>query len=248
MIYVDRAIGSKDLIPLLLKRGLPVTDAHLEYSDVEFSGRGELGEPVMVGIEVKRLTELTGDYDRFAGEQVPKMQAPHYDHRWLIYEGEWITDRKSGLLQKWSGRRRRPLHGQANVMALRKKLLTLEMCAAFHKERTYDRAETVEVIEALYRFWNDEDLDKHKSHIVNYQPIGLVPLSGYQKAFAAWPKISTVRAKAMARLFRNSLRLACSATVEELAALEVPDEEGNIRRLGLKTAQRLDRFLNGDGE
>lgn len=247
MIFVDKAVGSADLEPMLRKTGVPVELAWIGTADVEFMGRGVNGDPVLIGIEVKRLTELTGDWDRFAGVQVPKMQAPTYAHRWLIYEGEWTKDKRSGLLTRWAGKRgRKPLHGQANALALRKKLLTLEMCAGFHKERTYDRAETVEAIVALYRFWTDDDLDKHKSHIVNYQPIGLLPLSKFAHAFGAWPDISVKRAKAVARKFKNSIRRASSASVDEWAALEVPDEEGNVRHLGAKTAEKLVRFLNGE--
>lgn len=247
MIFVDRAVGSADLEPLLRKAGLPVELAHIGTADLEFMGRGVEGDPLLIGVEVKRLTELTGDWDRFAGVQVPKMQAPTYAHRWVIYEGEWTKDKRSGLLTRWAGKRgRKPLHGQANALALRKKLLTLEMCAGFHKERTYDRVETVDAIVALYRFWTDDDLDQHRSHIVNYQPIGLVPRSKWEQAFGAWPDISTKRAKAVARAFKNSIHLASSASVDEWAELEVPDEDGNVRRIGPKIAQKIVRFLHGE--
>lgn len=247
MIFVDTATGSADLEPLLKKVGLPVSLAHLEYADVEFVGRGVKGEPLIIGIEVKRLTELTSDYDRFAGVQVPKMQSPHYAHRWLIYEGEWQTDKASGTLMQWArGKRRRPLRGQSNALALRKKLLTLEMCAGFHKERTYNRAETVEAITALYRFWTDDDLDQHRSHIVTYQPQGLIPFTRVQQAIAAWPHLSTKRCRAVAARFKNSIRLASSASVDEWAEITIPDDEGRLRKLGTKTAQAIVAFLNGD--
>jgi len=245
VIYVDYHIGSKDLVAPLLKAGVPAQEADLGYADIEFAGRGLKGAPVMVGIEVKRLSELTNDWDRFAGEQVPKMQEPHYDYRWLVYEGEWLRDSR-GWLQK-RGRRGRPtnMRGQAQASALYKKLCTLEMCAGFHRERTYDRAETVQVIVDWYRFWTDTDLDKHKSHIVIYQPQGILPLTDEGALFAGIPGISSKRARSVEKLFRGNMRLACSASVEEWAALETLDDDGNPRKLGSKIATRIVAFLNG---
>src|SRR3990167_9163849 len=141
MLFVSPEVGSRDLEAPLRTAGLSVdASTPLQYADIEFAGRGVKGKPVLIGVEVKRLSELTGDYDRFAGVQVPKMQAPAYDYRWLVYEGEWVTDKRSGLLTRWGGRRhgkRKAIQGQANTHALRKKLLTLEMCGGFHTHRTY---------------------------------------------------------------------------------------------------------------
>lgn len=243
MIFVSPEKGSADLVPLLEKAGLPVQEVKLTYADVEFAGRGEKGSPVMIGVEVKRLSELTGDYDRFAGEQLPKMNA-HYDYRWLVYEGEWTVHKRSGALLRRTGRQRfRPHHGQPNAHALRKKLLTLEMCGGFHTHRTYNRKETIQFLVALYRFWTDDDLDEHRSHIVNYEPKGIVPLNKYAKAFAAWPDLSSIRGKALAKYFANSIEEACLAEVEELAEIEIQG-----KRLGTKVATRLYNFLRGKSE
>ena len=255
MIFVDRAIGSKSIIPLLEDKGLPVQEAHLEYADIEFVGRGVKGTPVMVGIELKRLSELTGDWDRFAGAQVPKMQAPNYDYRYLVYEGEWQQN-KRGLLLKRTGRMSfRPLHGDANAARLRKKLFTLAMCGGFHVIPIHGHGrdgswcvETVRCIHDLYRWWTDDDMDEHKSHIVNYQPQGLIPLSKFEHAFAAWPGLSSKRAKPVAKRFRNSIRLASTSSVNDWAEIEVAGDDGRIRRLGPKLAQSLLRFLNGEKE
>ena len=246
MIYVDYHIGSKDLLPLLLKEGVPAQEADLGNADIEFAGRGIKGAPCMIGIEVKRLSELTADWDRLAGEQVPKMQEPHYDHRWIIYEGEWRRDRMGWLQKRGRGGRPMGMRGQANASALSKKLYTLEMCAGFHRERTYDRAETVKVIADWYRFWTDLDLDQHKSHIVRYQSIGLIPLKPVAYAIAAWPGVGNKRARSVEKFFRGSIRLACSASVEEWASLETTDGDGAVRKLGMKTAEKIVAFLNGN--
>lgn len=246
MIFIDRAIGSADLVVPLRKAGLPAELAHLEYADVEFIGRGVKGTPVMVGVEVKRLSELTSDFDRLAGHQIPKMLA-HYDHRWLVYEGEWDQDRHGLLLRRTGRRNRAPQYGQAQASALRKKLLTLEMCGGMHRQQTKDRVDTVRFLHDLYRWFTDDDMDEHKSHIVVYQPHGLIPLTKVQQAIAAWPHLSTKRCKAVAAAFKGSIRLATSASVNTWAALEIPDDEGRVRKLGRTTAEAIVRFLNGEG-
>lgn len=245
MIHVDYHTGSKDLLPLLLKAGVPAQEADLGYADIEFAGRGERGAPVLIGMEIKRLSELTSDYDRFAGEQLPKMQAPNYDHRWLIYEGEWKRDRMGWLQKRGKGGKPTNMHGQASASALSKKLCTLEMCGGFHRERTYDRAETVQTIINWYRWWTDEDFDQHKSHIVIYRPYGLIPLSDEGSAIAAWPGVGNKRARAVEKAFKGNIRLACSASVEEWAAIETHDDDGSVRRLGSKLAVKVIDFLNG---
>ncbi len=245
MIYVDYREGSKDLVPLLTAAGIKAEIASLDYADVEFTGRGVKGEPVQIGIEVKRLSELTSDYDRFAGEQLPKMQEPNYAHRWLVHEGEWRRDKFGWLQKRGKGGRATSMRGQANASALRKKLITLEMCGGFHVERTYDRAETVDFLVALYRFWCDQDLDAHKSHIVIYRPMGVLPLSPEAEAMSAWPGIQGKRARAVEKAFRGNIRLAASASVEEWAEITTLDDDEKPRKLGVKLAVKVLDFLNG---
>jgi hypothetical protein len=254
---VDAASGSNTLAPLLEQAGLPIYRdedgnlPHLEFADVEFTGRGVGGEQLMIGVEVKRLSELTGDFDRFAGHQLLKM-SPNYAHRYLLVEGEWLQNKRGSLIKRTGRASFRPLHGQCDATQLRKKLLTLEMCGGIHvhlinhwgRDGSWS-SETVRYMSALYRWWTDEDLDKHKSHIVNYQPHGLVPLNKYQQAFGGLPGVSTKRAKVIAKTFKNSLRVACQAPLDTWAEIETADDSGGVRRLGMKFAIEMDKFLNG---
>lgn len=251
MIFVDTQQGSADLAPLLSSAGLTVQPCRLEWADVEFAGRGVKGESVMIGIEVKRLGELTGDFDRLAGHQIPKMNA-HYAHRYLVFEGDWKQNRRGSLLRRTGRMSFAAYHGQPNASQLRKKLITLEMCGGIHVHHINASSgkgkwspEMIRYLVDLYRWWTDDDFDQHKSHIVNYQPHGVIPLNKFQQAFAAWPHISTKRAKVIASKFHNAIARACNASVEEWAALEIPDDEGKVRRLGMKTAQSIVGFLNG---
>lgn len=247
MVFVSPEDGSHDLVAPLRRMGLPVTETKLEFADVEFVGRGVKGRQVLVGIECKRLSEITGDWDRLVGHQVLKM-TPQYDHRWVVVEGAWETNSGGRLVRRsrWSGKPS-PLKGVDNASIVRKRLLTLEMCGGVHVQMTRTRPETVAFLRDLYRWWTDEDEDEHKSHIVNYEPRGVIPLNEYQRGFAAWPGISVVRAKALAKHFDNAIRRACSASVAELSEIEVPSDDGrSVRRLGAAVASDLHRYLRGE--
>lgn len=254
MIFVDQSVGSASLLPLLEKAGLPCGLANLkdaDGADLEFMGRGEGGQGVLVGIELKRLTELTSDWDRFAGEQIPKM-LHSYDHRFLVVEGQWIQNRRGALLRRTSRRAFQVLHGQCDAAQLRKKLITLEMCAGIHVCLINHQGrggswsvETLRFVTTLYHWWTDDNMDAHKSHIVTYEPRGILPLNKYERAFAAWPGISTKRARVIARVFGNSISAAVENPIADWAGLEVPDEKGKPHRLGTKFADTITRFLRG---
>jgi len=245
MIFVSPEQGSADLAPMLEKAGLKVDVVKLDWADVEFSGRGIKDEPVQIGVECKKLQELTSDWDRFAGHQLPKMLT-HYDHRWLVFEGDWMQNRQGGLLRRSGRGRYKAMHGQGNASALRKKLITLEMCGGMHVAHTTSRIETVRYIADLYRWWNDDAFDEHKSHIVHYQPHGIIPLNEFEQAFAGFRNLSTKRARAVAKYFKNSIALAASASVKEWAGIETADDEGKVRRIGDKTAEDIVRFIHGE--
>ena len=251
MLFVDKAVGSNVLVEPLRALGLTVEPAHLDYADVEFAGRGEKNEPVMIGVELKRLNELTSDWERFAGEQVPKM-VNNYAHRYLLWEGVWTANKRGVLLQRSGRRTFKPVHGNPVASQLRKKLITIEMCAGIHVHHVDAQGrhkqwsvETVRYLHDLYRWWTDDAMDEHKSHIVNYQAQGLIPLNPQEHALAAWPGLSSKKAKPVARHFKNSIRRACVAPIDEWAEIEVVGEDKKARRIGSKLAEKLDKFLDG---
>lgn len=245
MIFVSPEQGSADLAPVLARMGLKVDVVKLDWADIEFSGRGVKDEPVQIGIECKKIQELTSDWDRFAGHQLPKM-LQHYDFRYLFYEGEWHQNKKGTLLRRTGRRMFRPLHGQSNADALRKKIFGLALRGGILTYPTTDRMDTARWIHALYRMWTDDSFEEHRSHIVHYQPHGLIPLDEFAQGFAGFRNLSTKRARAVAKHFHNSIRLASHASVKEWAAIEVPDDKGTKRRIGDKTAEDIVRYLNGE--
>ena len=244
MIFISPEIGSADLVAPLRKAGLEVDCVRLDWADIEFTGRGDKGEPVQVGIEVKRLGELVSDWDRFAGEQIPKMVA-HYQYRYLMYEGEWKQNNTGRLLRRGAGSVYRPLHGQSNASALRKKLYGLPLRAGVLTVQTRDHADTVRNIIDLYRMWSDDDFDKHTSHLVVYHPHGLLQVSDFVKAVSAWPRIGVQIARAAEKLFKGSVRRAAMAGPQEWAGLETVNSDGGLRKVGLSVATDIDNFLEG---
>ena len=104
MNLVDSRIGSSHYAQLLGERG---EMAQLEYGDLAFSGQGPVGE-ISIGVEVKKLNDALACMvdGRFTGHQVPGL-VQQYDRAYLLVEGLWRPDPKSGVLQlgrgSWDG-------------------------------------------------------------------------------------------------------------------------------------------------
>src|SRR5579863_3250555 len=109
MILVDPQ-GPKGafLLEPLQQAGLPavLAEPQLDAGDLAFCGRGVGGTSVNIGIEFKRLDSSSTDLaqslrsGRLSGEQLPKLLGERgaYDMAWLLVEGIWRTDPKSGLV------------------------------------------------------------------------------------------------------------------------------------------------------
>jgi ERCC4-type nuclease len=254
MILVDRRVGSKELAVPLEKAGLPVfrnkdkSLPELDFGDVAFSGRGTKGSSVDISIELKTLTDFVGSVrsGRLAGHQLPGLRAA-YDHAWLVIEGRWHTDDKGNVVT-WQGQSRglRPLPGNMSASELEKHVLTFELCGGLHTRYTNSRQDTVRFIANLYRWWTDQALDHHTSHMAVHDQPTLVPISPWRHAFCKLPGIGVKSSKAVAEHFENSLARAACAGVTEWSNIEVHDEStGKTRRLGVSTAERITRFMSG---
>lgn len=246
MIFISPEQGSADLAPLLRKQGIEVPEplVALDYADAEFTGRGVKGKPVSIGVEVKRLQELTSDWNRLAGHQIPKM-IEHYDYRYLIYEGKWKQNRKGTLLKRAGAQTFRPLRGRSNASSLRKQLYGLSLRAGVLTYRTEDRTDTIRYLVDLYRMWTDDNFEEHRSHLVVYEPQSLLNQSDFCRAVAAWPHVGLQRARAAEKVFK-SVRHASMAHFSRWAAIETIDNDGKLRKIGTKTAMKIEKFLEGE--
>ncbi len=244
MIYIDYRAGSKELIAPLLKEGLPVEETTLEFGDLMWEGRGEGGKPVTIGVEFKQLGELVASLrsQRLQGYQLKGMRNI-YDYSYLLYEGELLYDHTGGLLRRKGKRAYTSLPGQMGVSELLKRLYVLHLRGGLNPIYTVTRGDTLQAISALYHTWNDQDLDKHKSHLGIYVALSLIPVSALRRTLSTFPHIGFRMSLAVERQF-GSLSKAVKATPEQWAEILSIDDKGKQRRLGMKAALDIQGFLN----
>ena len=249
MLLIDYREGSHDLVAPLKKAlgASNVEETELPSGDLAFTGRGEGGVPVEIGIEFKKLSELIGSVrtGRLQGYQLPAMQESGYDFKWLLVEGEWIIS-PQGLLMQWKrdGKRRKlvPMHGQMSVSELHKRINVFYLLRGVISWPTLNREHTLKWIEAMYQTWTDQDLDEHKSHIAIHQPASIALLSPFRQAVNYWPEVG-LRVSLAAEQKFGSIQQAAGGTNSEWANLTTVDKNGKSRRFGEKSAAKVVKFL-----
>lgn len=244
MILVDPRAGSKDLIAPLLRAGLPVEPATLDYGDLTFSGRGEKGAPLSIGIEHKSVGDFLSSLvdDRLVA-QVSGM-AEGYARRYLVIEGAWV-ERQGKLVRPAFGRVAAEYKGVPPALEVEKRLLSLSLRAGFTVEKCATQVDTVRFITALYRTWTDKDLDQHKSHLAIYHPdmdsrIG-VPVSQFVETISTLPGMGRKWAQAAEAFFHGDLATAMGASAAIWALVYIPDGDGRL--FGMKMAEKLVRAI-----
>lgn len=254
MLLVDERIGSKDLAEPLRAMGLPVETTTLAFSDVCFNGRGDNDVPVFIGIELKKLPDLVSSLrtGRLSGHQTPGLVGKDgaFIRAWLLIEGHWRTN-SSGIVtvEKFNPRKRRtewvPLHGNMTTAEMEKRVHTLELMCGLHTRYTNTRNDTLHFIANLYRWWSDESMDRHTSHLTPHTAHGFLPLSDFRQTVMRFPSIGLKASKAVEDYFGGNLLQACAASVDEWAEVVTFTKEGKPRRLGTKAAADIYRFCRG---
>lgn len=250
MLFVDPREGSKELAKPLRLRGLEIVDDEQIDADIEFEGRGESGELVKIGIEVKKLSDLIASLrtQRLQGVQLPRMRGaqegakPKYDFAYLLVLYDELVYDARGTLMRRAGRRQfRPIAGHMTVSEMFKRVNVLHLQGGLNPMWCRSQRDAIRWIEALYHTWTDVDLDKHKSHLGIYNPPPLVPLSKFQTHLLGghYPGVGKVVAAAAEKRFKGSMKAAVNATVTDWAALETKDSKGRSKRFGSKHAQAL---------
>ena len=167
-LRLDPRDGSKELKVPLLNAGLTVEVGTLPAGDVEITGRGPGGRPLLVGVEYKQVRDmLTCVRDGRFAEQLRKMKARH-EVRWLLVEGEW-RETEAGLLEvrERKGFKERGRFTAQEVVAW---LLTMTQCGGVLPWFTHDQDESVAWLRALYWWWTSKDYEKHRAHLDWYTP------------------------------------------------------------------------------
>lgn len=254
MILVDPRAGSKDFIRPLESLGIPIDVTTLDFGDFAFMGRGEKGAAVRIGIEHKKVGDLLSSLatGRLVGYQLvggPTSDGEiktgllgTYDRAYLMVEGDWDHD-AGGRITMFKGRKREPMRGAPNAIEVVQTLINLETRGGLRRINTQNRRGSIRELLALYRYWTDKDLDKHKSHLAVHAPdfdSGLrVPVSGFRHALIALRCGAGIAvSKAIEQRVGGSWRKLMLLTEEQLAAIEVK-ESGKVRRLGTAKARKI---------
>lgn len=257
MILIDAATGSNELEAPLLKRGLPVDKTHLPFGDIVFSGRGEHGVPLYIGMELKKITELVESFrsKRFQGHQLIGL-TKDFDRRYLIIEGDFHSD-KTGKATVFRGRGKpRPIPGVVNAVALEQEILNIQTRGGVWVRHTTSRADTLRFIEAVYRYWTDKDLDEHKSHLAVYAPDldrGLLtPVSDFRRIVTlVLPGCGLTVSKAVEDAClvaspegpRPSIGRLFGLSERQLAEIVTESRTGKTRKLGEARARQIKATL-----
>ena len=222
LIHIDTAVGSKDLEPQLRALGLPVNLHHLEYGDLAFVGRGPGGRPLDIGIELKRIGDLTSSLrtGRLPYDQLPGFLRA-YDYGWILVEGRWTHDAKGHVVQPLQHRNVRPLHMGADE--LEKRMLTLELVPDRTKRRPYirhtnTRRDTLRFICALYRWWTDQDQDQHQSRVGIYVAPAFHEVSLFRQIVSRLPGVGIKRSLELERRIPPKTAQDAVARIRDLCA------------------------------
>lgn len=241
MIFVDQAVGSRELLPIIQRIGVKAELTSLPFGDFCLEGKGPNGS-LQVGIERKTLHDMMTCIDdaRYAGHQRPGMRQL-YDVSLLIVEGHWKPHEPQGVLMEgfhggmsWGYFRSR--NGKAAYSKLYRYLLSVSLTGVLV---TYSRDmwQTAYNVCEIYHYFQ-KDWDKHTSmkdmHRLNVPSLNFKPSLTRQWA-ASLPGIGVKLSEFAERQFRKPIRLA---EADESEWLRVPG-------VGVKTAQQIYREIHG---
>lgn len=253
MITIDPRDGSGDLVAYL--SGV-AEEGRLEFGDASLTGEGPDGDPVGVGVEIKTVGDVLKCITdgRFSGHQLPGL-VNSYQVVYLLIEGRWRRDFKSGMLQmNVASRRGGPFWMNASVGQRRfmwrdfdSWLMTIELKGGIRIRTTRDRQETAQFLKDLHSWWCPEaggGWDKHQSHLAMHHveylrdQAMLIPPSPVRVVARDLPGIGDGK-NGKAKGFEDNF----DTVVEMVNAGE--EEWAKVAGVGKKTASNIARFLYG---
>ena len=237
-LMLDDRTGSGDLLPLLRARHLPTVLQRMEYGDAAFFGNGPDSCPIPIGIEIKQVSDVLKCVTdgRFAGHQLPGL-CTTYELVWLVIEGSFRSDGRSGVLETFHRGRWSPYQIGARRFMFRELehwLLTMEMKGGIRVKRTFNRDETADFLRNLYTWWTAKEWDEHRSHLApNLSSLPdralLVRPTLVRLVAKELPGIGWQKAEEVAKAFSSVLELAVA---EE-------DDWADIAGIGKTTARKV---------
>ena len=238
-LWVSSSVGSRELLPTLVKLGVPARLTQLDSADFAFEGHGPEG-PAQVGLERKTVTDLidslnTGRLqgppsEASRGGQLSRLRDA-YDFVFLVVEGSWAVDRQGRLT-----RRRRPMPGQMTEDALIKRVLSIYWQSGIRLclWRTITRRETAAFVASCYHWFTDKPWDAHTTMLTVYDrgPLTPRPLSLFREMVMRLPGIGLAASTAAEQAFQGSMDRALHGSVADWAAVQMGTSDGGSRRLG----------------
>ena len=166
VLYIDTAVGSKELEPILRRRGVKCELYPRLPADFALIGRGKGGRDWKIGVERKTLGDLGSSLmmDRLFGTQLPRM-IEEYDRIWLIVEGIFRPGGDDAI-EVWRGREWVASRVPLTWSQLQGWLLTYDEAVGGkgRRWRTSSDHETVAWLGALLRWWG-KPYHRHSGHI-----------------------------------------------------------------------------------
>jgi ERCC4-type nuclease len=167
-VRLDKRAGSADLLDSMVRAGVPVELDLLPYGDIEITGRGPAGRPLIVLTEYKKLHDVLACVrdGRFA-EQLRGMRT-RGEVNWLLIEGEWRIGPGGALeVRERRGWETRAGHTYQEVVSW---LLTMTQRAGVLLHHTATEQESVAWLRSLYWWWTSKDFEDHQAHLDWYKP------------------------------------------------------------------------------
>ena len=245
---MNRALGSLAL-PLPIATG-----------DACFSGLGDNGQPILVCVERKKVSDLVscilnGRYNH----QLQIARSNGADVFCLIVEGTYRPSPEDGLVEVpvWGINPRtlrrgpiwKPVKPAIAYSRLDQYLTELSYLVGVIVKRSRDVQETAAIIKALWDNFQTPP-EKHNSLHAIYKTqlntVLLMPPSLVRRVAAEFDGIGWEWSRAAADRF-HSVREMVSASVSDWARLEHVSDSGKHRRLGKRTAEKVVTALHNGG-
>lgn len=237
MIQIDYRKGSKELAPYIHSKHEIVT---LEYGDVSFVGMGD-NEPAFVCIERKTIGDLVQSMSsgRLSGHQLVGM-LEDFTHIYLLVEGIWRPNPKSGMLEKLHGKSWTPVHhGKRKYMArdVYNYINTLAVMCGVIPVFTSTLQQSGYWIDCVYSWWM-KGWEQHKSHLkfhrqqVSPKKKGKVLLrqpTSFERIVSGISSVGFDTATLLQKHFRTPMDLALASEKQLM----------DVKGIGKKTAKMI---------